>query len=60
MKDKTILVDTSISFAQPTRRCMVCDRLENPESKIMYNDKPWFCERCKKVLREVVERNKHA
>ena len=39
----------------PTSQCFVCDRLENPEAGFIDTGKIWICDRCREVLREIVE-----
>lgn len=49
-----ISLDTDVPTV-PTRRCLVCDDFENPFAKIICEDKPWLCPKCKSVLGFLVE-----
>lgn len=40
----------------PTRRCLVCDCLENPKATTVRTESDWLCKRCKSVLLKVIER----
>ena len=37
----------------PTRKCMVCGALENPNVDII-QDSGWLCEDCRKKIRELI------
>lgn len=37
-----------------TRRCLVCDKLENPDAHVVY-DVGWLCPECKKKLRDLIK-----
>lgn len=38
----------------PTRKCMICDRLENPNADVI-NEVGWLCDDCKRKLRALIE-----
>ena len=39
----------------PTRQCLVCDCLENPEACLVDTGKAWLCDSCREILLEIVE-----
>lgn len=55
---KTVLPDShesSIYRMPPTRSCLVCEKLENPNADIVDLGNVWLCDRCKSKLRELIE-----
>lgn len=54
--EKVISVDTpTFTISQPTRMCLVCERMEEPLAKAVCTDKAWLCDKCKAALLKVVE-----
>ena len=39
----------------PTRRCLVCERLEDPEASLVDLTQIWLCDKCKTALQKLVE-----
>lgn len=39
---------------EPTRKCLVCECLEDPTNPIAYTDKAWLCDKCKAALKKLV------
>jgi len=51
--DESILAPISnLSVGFPTRRCLVCHKLENPKARIVDEDKVWLCDNCHSKLKE--------
>ena len=48
-------IDTAIKDI-PSRICLVCDKLEHPDSSIADIGKVWICDECKKTLREIIKK----
>ena len=58
--NETFLVDytnhwTPFLEERTSRKCLVCDGLENPEASIVDTATAWLCPRCKAALLKVVE-----
>lgn len=54
---KTVLPDSyesSIYRMPPTRRCLICEKLENQNADVVDLGKVWLCDRCKSKLRELI------
>lgn len=47
--------ESSIYRYPPTIRCLICDKLENPNADIVDTGKVWLCPECKRKLREMME-----
>lgn len=45
----------TIDNREPSRRCLVCDRLEDPDAQIIREGAAWLCPICKAVLGRLVE-----
>lgn len=39
----------------PTRRCLVCDCLENPKATAVKKESAWMCNKCKSALLKVIQ-----
>lgn len=53
----TVLPDSyesSFYRMPPTRSCLVCEKLENPNADIVDLGNVWLCDRCKSKLRELI------
>lgn len=46
--------ESSIYRYPPSLRCLVCEKLENPNADIVDLGKAWLCDRCKNRLRELI------
>ena len=43
------------SITEPTRRCLICESLENPKVEIISESRVWLCDKCRAALLKVVE-----
>ena len=39
----------------PTRRCMICECVENPKAEIVDIGQPWLCDNCKTILQKIIK-----
>ncbi len=39
---------------EPTRKCLVCECLEDPTNPIAHANIAWLCDKCKAVLQKLV------
>lgn len=42
------------SYAVPTRQCLVCERMENPEGTIVHTGLAWLCPECKSRIKRLI------
>lgn len=42
------------SYAVPTRQCLVCERMENPEATIVHTGLAWLCPKCKSRIKRLI------
>ena len=54
---KTITLTRHDTFPTmpPTKKCLVCNTMENPNATICDLSIPWLCPKCKRKLRKLVE-----
>ena len=52
-----IVLDRAKFGDTPTRRCLVCQCKENPNSVVVYEGAAWLCDKCRAALLNVVERS---
>ena len=38
----------------PTRVCLVCERMENPDATIVHGGVAWLCPECKSRLKKLI------
>mgnify|MGYP003311079017 CR=1 FL=1 len=44
------------SLEEPSRVCLVCRCLENPNANTVNDNDAWLCERCRSTLFQVIEK----
>ena len=44
-----------ITTSEPTRKCLVCGRLENPDANAVKASAAWLCDRCRLALATLVD-----
>ena len=42
------------SYAVPTRQCLVCEHLENPDATIIHGGVAWLCPECKSRIKKLI------
>ena len=40
----------------PTRECLFCEKLENPQADIINQSAAWLCPECKRKIKQIIER----
>ena len=47
--------DEDALFTLPTKQCLICEKVENPNATILDKGIPWICDDCRNKLRELIK-----
>lgn len=54
---KTISLNPNYFSEPPSRICLVCEKTEKENARIVYSDGAWLCNRCKSTLLKLIKEN---
>lgn len=49
-----VLRDGYPAYELPSRQCLVCERLENPDATIVHGGVAWLCRGCKSRIKRLI------
>lgn len=44
----------SFSTIPPTKRCLICEKLEDPNASVVDTSAAWLCPECKRKVQEMI------
>ena len=54
---ETISLNPNYFNETPSRACLVCEKTEKENARIIYSDGAWLCDRCKSTLLKLIKEN---
>lgn len=55
IETKTISLNPNYFNEPPSRVCLVCEKTEKENARIIYSDGAWLCDRCKSTLLKLIK-----
>lgn len=57
IETKTISLNPNYFNEPPSRICLVCEKTEKENSRIVYSNGAWLCDRCRNALLKLIKEN---